>query len=61
MRGTWRSQVTTLLKAQPAPDDDDDGAVAHNDDDDDDRRWCTTTTTTGQWCNCGSNSDGGSQ
>ena len=29
-------QVTTLLKAQPAPDDDDDGAVAHNDDDDDD-------------------------
>ena len=37
MRGIWRSQVTTLLKAQPAPDDDDDdGAVAHNDDDDDD-------------------------
>ena len=36
MRGIWRLQVTTLLKAQPAPDDDDDGAVAHNDDDDDD-------------------------
>ena len=32
-----RSQVTTLLKAQPAPQfGDDDGAVAHNDDDDDD-------------------------
>ena len=32
-----RSQVTTLRKAQPAPQfGDDDGAVAHNDDDDDD-------------------------
>ena len=38
MRGMWRSQVTTPLKAQPAPQlGDDDGAVAHNDDDDDDR------------------------